>query len=80
MCSSDLDEYRRYHAWQLAGLARMDNNHYQYTHGLLDQDYYQEVLVPVMRLLGPIWIRLGFDIRPEFRRELDRILAETAAS
>lgn len=72
------DEYRCYHAWHLAGLARMDNNHYQYTQGFLDRDYYEEVLVPVMRHQGPIWARLELGIRPEFRRELDRILSEVA--
>jgi hypothetical protein len=68
------NQRRRYTAWHLAGLARLDNSYYQFTHGFLDPEYYEAVLVPVIKNVAPIWLSLGLGIRPSFREEIQRII------
>ena len=36
------NQRRRYTAWHLAGLARLDNSYYQFIHGFLDPEYYDD--------------------------------------
>ncbi len=73
--------------WQIAYFlldgARIDtdNEHYQYQNGFLDSGFYNGVTVPMIRFYAPIWRRFGVrEGRPEFRREVDRILTETTSS
>lgn len=73
-------ELRTFRLYQLASLARMDNNHYQYEQGFLDPEYYEEVLVPVIAMNALFWQRLELGIRPAFQREIDRILEESPES
>ena len=74
------NERRRFTSLQLAGLARLDNQYYQLTQGFLESEYYDFVLIPVIRSLAPIWLKLGLGIRPSFRMEIDRILATSDAA
>ena len=73
-------ELRLFRSFQLASLPRMDNNHYQYEQGFLEPEYYEEVLVPVIAMNAPFWVKLDLGIRPAFRREIDRILEESPES
>ncbi len=55
----------------------VDNEHYQYENGFLDPDFYNGVTVPMIRYYAPIWREFGIgEGRPEFHREVDRILME----
>lgn len=55
----------------------LDNEHFQYQSGLLDPGFYHGETVNWIKHAAPIWRSLG-DIspRPEFRAEVDRILAD----
>jgi hypothetical protein len=55
----------------------LDNEHFQYQSGLLDPGFYYGETVNWIKHAAPIWRALG-DIspRPEFRAEVDRILAD----
>ena len=73
--------------WQIAYFlldgARLDtdNEHYQFQNGFLDSGFYYGVTVPMIRLYAPIWRQFGVqEGRPEFRREVDRILEESKTS
>ena len=65
-------------AYYLLDGARLDvdNEYYQHENGFLDPGFYTGVTVPMIRAYAPIWRELGIgEGRPEFRREVDRILA-----
>ena len=73
--------------WQIAYFlldgARLDvdNEHYQYENGFLDSGFYYGVTVPMIKHYAPIWRDFGIrEGRPEFRREVDRILTDTSPS
>ncbi len=54
----------------------LDNEHFQYQSGLLDPGFYHGETVNWIRHAAPIWRELGdMEPRPEFRAEVDRILA-----
>ena len=58
--------------------AHFDNIHYQYEQGFLDQDHYESIFIPLVRLFAPQWKELGLpDGRPSFHAEIERILAES---
>lgn len=40
-------------------LLAVDNQHYQYQHGFSDEDYYQSVVIPAIKILAPVWDELG---------------------
>lgn len=55
----------------------LDNEHYQFQKGLLDPGFYHGETVEWIRAAAPIWRALGeIEPRPEFREEVDRILAD----
>ncbi len=70
-------------AWYLLDGVKVDvdNEHYQYESGFLDPGFYEGVTVPMIRHFAPIWRDLGItEGRPEFIREVDRILLEVPPS
>lgn len=55
----------------------LDNEHYQYQLGLLDPGFYYGESVEWIRVAAPLWRALGqVEPRPDFRQEVERILAE----
>lgn len=55
----------------------LDNEHYQYQKGLLDPGFYHGESVEWIRVAAPVWRAFGqVEPRPDFRQEVDRILAE----
>ena len=55
----------------------LDNEHYQYQMGFLDPGFYKGETVEWIRVVAPIWRAVGLgEPRPDFRREVDRILSE----
>ena len=55
----------------------LDNEHYQYQMGFLDQGFYKGETEPWIRRIAPIWRAFGqVEPRADFRREVDRILEE----
>lgn len=56
-----------------------DNEHYQYQHGFLDEDFYFSTTINDIKTFAPVWRTLGVDeARSEFREEVDRILADSS--
>ena len=54
-----------------------DNEHYQYQNGFLDESFYRNDTVATIVDFAPVWRTLGIrEARPEFRAEVDRVLAE----
>lgn len=55
----------------------LDNEHFQYQSGLLDPGFYHGETVYWIKFAAPIWRSLG-DVspRPDFKAEVDRILAD----
>ena len=55
----------------------LDNEHFQYQSGLLDPGFYHGETANWIKHAAPIWRELGdMSPRPEFRAEVDRILAD----
>jgi hypothetical protein len=55
----------------------LDNEHYQYQKGLLDPGFYHGESVEWIRAAAPVWRAFDHsEPRPDFRQEVDRILAE----
>ena len=55
----------------------LDNEHYQYQKGFLEPGFYHGETVEWIRAVAPVWRAFGLsEPRPDFRREVDRILAE----
>lgn len=74
-----LNEDERLLAMHLITITRidLDNEHYQYQHGLLDPGFYHGETALRIKMSAPVWRALGiFEPRPDFRREVDRLLAE----
>ena len=59
----------------------LDNIHYQYQQGFIDQEYYQSQFQDAVRNFAPRWraARVN-EPRPSFRQEVERILAEAEQS
>ncbi len=80
---SSLTQSERQIAFFLLDGARLDvdNEHYQYENGFLDSGFYYGVTVPMIKHYAPIWRDFGIrEGRPEFRREVDRVLTDTPPS
>ncbi len=59
----------------------LDNEHFQYQSGLLDPGFYDGETVKWIKHAAPIWRELGdLSPRPEFRAEVDRILADDSTT
>ena len=55
----------------------LDNEHYQYQRGLLDPGFYNGETIYWIKQAAPVWRKLGDrSPRPDFRAEVDRILAD----
>lgn len=55
----------------------LDNEHYQYQRGFLDAGFYLGETARRIKRHAPIWRKLGHtEPRPDFRQEVDRILAD----
>ena len=61
--------------------ADLDNEHFQYMHGLLDEDFYRTTTVPEIKAFAPFWRSLQIrEPRRAFTAEVDRILADPSIS
>jgi hypothetical protein len=57
----------------------LDNEHYQYQMGFLDEGFYLATTARDVKTYAPIWRNLGMSSgRPEFMDEVDRILNDDA--
>ena len=55
----------------------VDNEHYQYTQGFLDEEFFEAETVVRIRESAPIWRALGLvERRPAFQDAVNRILAD----
>ena len=92
--SLSAEELERFRAWNQAGRVRLDNIHYQYEQGLIDDEYYNNSFKNVIRRAAPIWRELGVwsqqegsradrsdapVVRPTFGAAIERILSESEA-
>jgi hypothetical protein len=60
-----------------AAMTDVDNEYYQYQNGFLDESFYLTTTVVDIKFYAPIWRKLGIEsLRPDFKAEVDRILAE----
>lgn len=73
------DERWRFGQYAAANRIRLDNVHYQYQQGFIDEEFWQS-LTGVLRFWAPKWKQLGpFAARQSFREEVERILSESEA-
>lgn len=55
----------------------LDNEHYQYQNGFLDQDFYETTTKREVKAYAPHWRAFGIlEPRQQFSEEVDRILAD----
>ena len=57
----------------------LDNLHYQYQQGYLDEEYYQHKVVCSIRRNEPYWEKLSVfrtNVRPSFTAEIERIMRD----
>ena len=74
-------ERERMRLMLLGRLDRLDNLHYQYQKGYLDDEYYESNVVNIIRRDARYWRGLGiWPWKPSFREEVERILAEPEQS
>jgi len=68
-------ELHQYRIVQTSNRQRIDNMFYQYEHGFLDKEMYEEYIVSAIRGFAPIWRELGLNTgRTAFMQEIDRVL------
>ena len=73
----DAAERRRFRMWQIAQQTHWDNMHYQYQHGYLDPEYYEDEFKERVKRLAPTWKALGLTGgRRSFFEEIERLLRE----
>ena len=72
-------EWRRFRMWQIAQQTHWDNMHFQYQHGFLDKEYYEDAFVERVVRLAPTWKALGLTGgRRSFFEEIERLSREQA--
>ena len=72
-----VEEYTVAFNMLIATMIDLDNEHYQYQNGFLDEDFYLGDTVRGIKEMGPLWRKFGLhESRKEFRAEVDRILSE----
>jgi hypothetical protein len=73
------EEQFRMSRMQLGFRTRVDNLHYQFQMGFLDQQYYESAVIGLIRNFAPVWADFGLvtNLRPPFQAEVERILAAT---
>jgi len=73
----DSEERGRFRLWQIAQQTHWDNMFFQYQHGYLDEESYQDAFKERIRRLAPTWKALGLvDVRRSFRDEINRLQQE----
>lgn len=73
----DDTEWRRFRMWQIAQQTHWDNMHYQYQHGYLDAEYYEDAFKDRVVRLAPTWKALGLTSgRRSFFAEVERLARE----
>jgi hypothetical protein len=73
----DASERRRFRMWQIAQQTHWDNMHYQYQHGYLDPEYYEDEFKERVKRLAPTWKALGLTGgRRSFFEEIERLSLE----
>jgi hypothetical protein len=74
-------ERRRVSAWVTVSQRQLDNYHYHYQQGLLDEEYWENVIVKAIQSLAPRWKAISnLYTRPSFKRVVDEILAEASST
>lgn len=69
-------ERSRMRAWVTASQRQLDNYHYQWEQGLVDDEHWETVIVRAIRTLAPEWRAIeGTGYRPSFKHAVDKILA-----
>jgi hypothetical protein len=63
--------------WQIAQQTHWDNMHYQFQHGYLDREYYEDAFKDRVVRLAPTWKALGLTSgRRSFFAEVERLERE----
>jgi hypothetical protein len=71
------DERSRFRLWQIAQQTHWDNMFFQYQHGYLDDESYEDAFKPRVRRLAPTWAALGLSsMRRSFNNEIKRLQQE----
>lgn len=71
------EERARFRLWQIAQQTHWDNMFFQYQHGYLDLESYQDSFKQRVRRLAPTWRALGLiGVRRSFRAEIERLEQE----
>ena len=61
-----------------AEMTDLDNEHYQYVNGFLDESFFEDVTVRGIRRQAPLWRAIGStEPRREFREFVDSVLEES---
>ncbi len=67
-------ERGRFRLWQIGQQTHWDNMFFQYQHGYLDEESYEDSFKVRVRRLAPTWLALGLtNVRASFRKEIDRL-------
>ncbi|MEJ2130066.1 MAG: hypothetical protein P8Y95_00185, partial [Gammaproteobacteria bacterium] len=70
------EERGRFRLWQIAQLTHWDNMFYQYEHGFLDEEYFEDNFKARVQRLAPTWEALNLtNPRRSFGRQIDEIRA-----
>ena len=73
----DSEERARFRLWQIAQQTHWDNMFFQYQHGYLDLESYEDSFKQRVRRLAPTWRALGLiGVRRSFRAEIERLEQE----
>ncbi len=68
------EERRRFRLWQIAQQTHWDNMFFQYEHGYLDEESYEDSFKQRVRRLAPTWRALNLmDVRRSFLKEIERL-------
>ncbi len=68
------EERGRIRLWQIAQQTHWDNMFFQYEHGYLDEESYQDSFKERVRRLAPTWRALNLMVvRKTFREEIERL-------
>ena len=71
------EETFRLRSFYQATFIRLDDIHFQYQHGFLEEELWRSTMQGVVKGTAPMWQKLGLvAMRPAFRQEVERILAE----
>jgi hypothetical protein len=75
----NVEERGRFRLWQIAQQTHWDNMFFQYEHGYLDEESYQQSFKVRVKRLAPTWRALGLmAVRGSFLAEIERLEREHA--